>query len=57
MSAGMYQIEALWWGGVDQLIKQEQIQKWIIGLPHSTATCPTLVMQIRRVGSDKYKYK
>ena len=38
------------------MIRQEKFQSWTIGLPHSTAPCPILIIQTTRLGNDKYKF-
>ena len=35
------------------LIKQEKFHSWPIGLPHSIARCPVLVMSSSRLGIQK----
>ena len=33
-----------------------KFQSWTLGLPHSTAPCPILIMLNTRLGVDKYKF-
>ena len=40
---------------IHQLIKQGKFQSQAIGLPHSTAPCPILIMQSARLVSYKYQ--